>query len=1073
MVDDLGDYDVAPVDGNPFGSMASSPNDYDVAPVDHNPFAGPAPLPAPAPPMTSADVTARGGIGTIGPGSFAPSDQARQLVQMGLEGAGMSRGSAQDISGNFSTEAGALPGTGQLLSGADALYHAERGEYGQAALSGVGAVPDVGPAFHGVGAMFLGPVARFADREGLGAAKTALQAGEHPYDVWSQHLWEQGPGDSWRTEIADPTHVPNWGQHGETKTIGEIYPHPELYDNYPGLAKTPVDFIGGEHLPPGAMGAYDETNDRFLMNADLPQWERPHTVTHELQHDVQMREGWPGGADPAAMDVHKPGTAGNLALNFILKQTTAAQRKAMGRDAIVNEAKRFAYETKTGEAQAENPFARLGMSMDERRAAHPATTEQIPRGNQWWTDPTTGKLSFGQDVEPRDDAWDSSVDEASRIMSGRASGGPVQLNADLRRRLALITNPRYGFADGGAPDPADPNNAAFAQIEHEAQAADASDPAPAITPEPKVAGGAWGQSAEDAYQSVASHVGSALDWAGDKFEEGVGGAAATVGIPNAPGLARDLRGMIESGELGPKGEPHGPAPREPVAPESQLSWAYKRRPPPPTGPPVTETTVYSPYGAPDASYTRTGPVGGPLPGNLAKKPVQGVLPGFNDPNYPEGRISTSIPTNKAIADVAHDNANRKIGIDLARADPDSYAKNAQLIQGYGVPLPPNATSEQAHKAFVDHATQNLLALHDAYEQAIPGVTATSKLWYDGGNGIANAWADRYNRRPENVAGAIAALSPKRDWNINVGDAQRLANVERMGNILTRGSNFPVDSDMQKWLRGYIQGMADPDDRRAARATYSDMQGKTLKDMNSTQKAWFVRAYDETHGPMLGNVPVDAQGNEVPTGYHLWNPDGSMGPLAMNKSGTAPKQLTWASMDQLRKGIEAFEAEDMKPISTNMGQMHKVRNFYNNLVAPNSQQGDVTVDTHAIAAAHLTPLGITDPEVLHGLGKGAGASGSGATGAKGLYGAIAEAYRKAAAARNILPRQMQSITWEGIRSLWNPAQKTSLKDQVKNWWQQFKQGAMTRAQVYKNIFQKGFTPPMWMTGDARQADDEGD
>jgi spore germination cell wall hydrolase CwlJ-like protein len=47
MVDDLGDYDVTPVEGNPFGSMASSPNDYDVSPVDHDPFAGAGENPAP------------------------------------------------------------------------------------------------------------------------------------------------------------------------------------------------------------------------------------------------------------------------------------------------------------------------------------------------------------------------------------------------------------------------------------------------------------------------------------------------------------------------------------------------------------------------------------------------------------------------------------------------------------------------------------------------------------------------------------------------------------------------------------------------------------------------------------------------------------------------------------------------------------------------------------------------------------------------------------------------------------------------------------------------------------------
>lgn len=39
-VGDLGDYDVEPVSGNPFGAMADSPDNYDVQEVDHDPFAG-------------------------------------------------------------------------------------------------------------------------------------------------------------------------------------------------------------------------------------------------------------------------------------------------------------------------------------------------------------------------------------------------------------------------------------------------------------------------------------------------------------------------------------------------------------------------------------------------------------------------------------------------------------------------------------------------------------------------------------------------------------------------------------------------------------------------------------------------------------------------------------------------------------------------------------------------------------------------------------------------------------------------------------------------------------------------
>jgi hypothetical protein len=140
---------------------------------------------------------------------------------------------------------------------------------------------------------------------------------------------------------------------------------------------------------------------------------------------------------------------------------------------------------------------------------------------------------------------------------GYAGGGAVQLNADLRRRLALITQPRHGFQAGGAPDQ-DPNAAAFSQIEGEARAADVNDPASAPAPAPPpVYGGAWGQSIEDAYQYGMGKIGAAQDWLGNKLEQGVGTTAAAVGVPGAKGLARDVRAAVmESGELGPREMPH-------------------------------------------------------------------------------------------------------------------------------------------------------------------------------------------------------------------------------------------------------------------------------------------------------------------------------------------------------------------------------------------------------------------------------------------------------------------------------------------------------------------------------------
>ena len=43
------------------------------------------------------------------------------------------------------------------------------------------------------------------------------------------------------------------------------------------------------------------------------------------------------------------------------------------------------------------------------------------------------------------------------------------------------------------------------------------------------------------------------------------------------------------------------------------------------------------------------------------------------------------------------------------------------------------------------------------------------------------------------------------------------------------------------------------------------------------------------------------------------------------------------------------------ISDALGEKHKVRSFYNNIVAPQAPNGDVTVDTHAGRLALLRPL----------------------------------------------------------------------------------------------------------------------
>jgi hypothetical protein len=71
---------------------------------------------------------------------------------------------------------------------------------------------------------------------------------------------------------------------------------------------------------------------------------------------------------------------------------------------------------------------------------------------------------------------------------------------------------------------------------------------------------------------------------------------------------------------------------------------------------------------------------------------------------------------------------------------------------------------------------------------------------------------------------------------------------------------------------------------------------------------------------------------------------------------------WGSYNEIGKGVSVMLNGSQENITASLGQQHKVRNFYNNIIDPMSAEGDVTMDTHAIAVSLLKPLSTKSDEV---------------------------------------------------------------------------------------------------------------
>ncbi|WP_447843457.1 PLxRFG domain-containing protein [Pseudomonas aeruginosa] len=211
---------------------------------------------------------------------------------------------------------------------------------------------------------FAGRNAVGANLHALSTAQQRIAIGENAEVVRRDTGWHRSADGKWRFEISD--HQASIAVAGETAgaiinmahlnaindersrpTVGDVLNHPQLFAAYPDLQRIPVAVMP-EGVTALARLRRFATGNQVEVQANMPRTEVASAIPHELQHAIQIREGFAMG-----------GSARAFVSNF--DKTGAAT-----------------YRRLAGEVEARNTQARLKMTPRLRRDIAPDESADIP-----------------------------------------------------------------------------------------------------------------------------------------------------------------------------------------------------------------------------------------------------------------------------------------------------------------------------------------------------------------------------------------------------------------------------------------------------------------------------------------------------------------------------------------------------------------------------------------------------------------------------------------------------------------------------------------------------------------------
>lgn len=370
-----------------------------------------------------------------------------------------------------------------------------------------------------------------------------------------------------------------------------------------------------------------------------------------------------------------------------------------------------------------------------------------------------------------------------------------------------------------------------------------------------------------------------------------------------------------------------------------------------------------------------------------------------DPDFNPNLVSTRLPAGTSRTFGAD---KLTVGMEHAASDPKYMEKLAKHLSTYSVAGPEESQSKDPVKLVQDvqaKMKRNFEWGIDRFQTDLPGLAQRSEKWYEGANKITKHFSGVYGHPEHVVSGVLASQSPQKDWYQNVSLGERIMHVHK------EHQETPWSKEMEEKTGKVFKN------KPSHQKILKEIRGKRLSELTDPlHKAAWIRTYDEAHHPPH---------------FREITPEGDFAEHVAGENGDRYK-VAWQGFSTIAKAVKMLDAKgDMKIVDKDLGNQHKVRSFYNNILQPNAPRkgvasedaADVTSDTWNIRAGLLHPgLPSTSKQVSAGLG---GAPRTSKVGISGTYPVLGSALKDVAHERGMIPNAAQSTVWDMFRTIATP------------------------------------------------------